>query len=97
MDWAYESRDNGWLLVHGGLATMGQHGRSGARQVIVTAQREREKEEEVIEVLTNDATWRQSCGDSHPTMLNKGGRWCSDREMVPDVRRRDWSWGGCGG
>jgi hypothetical protein len=26
--------------------------------------------------------------------LNRGGQWCSDGEMVPDVRRRDWSRGG---
>jgi hypothetical protein len=24
--------------------------------------------------------------------LNRGGQWCSDGEMVPDARRRDWSW-----
>jgi hypothetical protein len=26
--------------------------------------------------------------------LNRGGKWCSDGEMVPGVRRRDWSWVG---
>jgi hypothetical protein len=26
-------------------------------------------------------------------VLNKGGRWCSVGEMVPSVRRRDWSRG----
>jgi hypothetical protein len=28
---------------------------------------------------------------------NKGGRWCSDGEMVPGVRGGDWSRGGCSG
>jgi hypothetical protein len=61
------------------------------------ARRERERErEEVIEVLTNDATWRWSCGDGHTTPLNKGDQWCSDGEMVPNARR-DWSWVDCGG
>jgi hypothetical protein len=43
MDRVYGSRDHGWLSVHGGLVTMGQHGRSEAREVIVIAQRERER------------------------------------------------------
>jgi hypothetical protein len=37
------------------------------------AQREREREE-VVRVLTNDATWRQSYGDGHMTVLNRGGQ-----------------------
>jgi hypothetical protein len=65
----YGSRDHGWLSVHGGLATMGRSGCSGAWEVIVIARRERE---EFIGVLTNDATWRQSCGDDHMTALNRG-------------------------
>jgi hypothetical protein len=44
MDRVYGSRDHGWLSVHGGLVTMGQHGRSEAQEVIVIAQRERERE-----------------------------------------------------
>jgi hypothetical protein len=52
------------------------------------ARRERER---VIGVLTNGATWRQSCGDDHSMMLNRGSRWCFDGEMVPGVRCRDWS------
>jgi hypothetical protein len=47
--------------------------------------------EEVIGVLTNDSTWRRSCGDDHMTALNRGGKWCSDGEMVSGVRRRNWS------
>jgi hypothetical protein len=43
MDWVYESRDHGWLSVHGGLVTMGQRGRSGAREVVVIARRKRER------------------------------------------------------
>jgi hypothetical protein len=58
----------------------------------VIDQRERE---EVIRVLTNGATWRQSCGNGHTTALNRDGRWCSDGEMVPSTRRRDYSRGGC--
>jgi hypothetical protein len=58
MDRVYESWDHDWLSVHGGLATMGQRGRSRAREVIVIAWRERE---EVIRVITNGVTWRQSC------------------------------------
>jgi hypothetical protein len=27
--------------------------------------------------------------------LNRGGRWYFNGEMVPNTRRRDWSWGGC--
>jgi hypothetical protein len=77
--------------------TMGQHGCSGAQEVIVMAQREREEEEEVIGVLTNGATWRRSYGDGHTTALNRGGRWCSNREMVLGARKRDWIRGGCDG
>jgi hypothetical protein len=29
-------------------------------------------------------------------VLNRGGRWYSDGEMVLAVRRGDWSWGRCG-
>jgi hypothetical protein len=46
---------------------------------------------EVIGVLTNDTTWRRSCGDDHTMSLNRVVWWYSDGEMVPDVRRRDWS------
>jgi hypothetical protein len=96
MDQVYGSRDNGWLSIHGGLATMGQRGRSGAWEVVVIAQRERERGE-VVRVVTNDATWRRSYGDVHTTALNRGDRWFSDGKMVPDARRRDWSQGGCSG
>jgi hypothetical protein len=89
MDQVYGSRDHGCLSIHGGLATMGQRDRSGAQEVVVIAQREREREEEVIRVLTNDVTWRRSCGDGYTTTLNRGGRWCSDGEMIPYARRRD--------
>jgi hypothetical protein len=65
-----------------------------AREVIVIAWRERE---EVIDVFTNDATCRQSCGDDHVTTLNRGGQWYSDVEMISDARKRDWRRGGCGG
>jgi hypothetical protein len=41
----YGSRDHGWLSVHGGLTTMGRPGRSRAWEVIVIAQRDREREE----------------------------------------------------
>jgi hypothetical protein len=47
--------------------TMGQRGRSGAREVVVIAQRE-----EVVGVLTNDAKWRWSCGDGHTTAEIRG-------------------------
>jgi hypothetical protein len=43
MDQIYRSRDHGWLLVHGGLATMERRDRSGAWEVIVIAWRERER------------------------------------------------------
>jgi hypothetical protein len=36
-------------------------------------------------------------GDGRTTTLNRGDRWCSDGDMVLDVRRRDWSWGECNG
>jgi hypothetical protein len=94
MDRVYGSRDHGWLSIHGGLMTMGRCSRSGARVVVVVAQRERE---EVLGVLTNGTTWRRSCGDDHTTALNRGGQWCSDGEMVPCAKRRDWSQGGCDG
>jgi hypothetical protein len=29
--------------------------------------------------------------NDHTTAFNREGRWCSNEEMVPDVRRRDWS------
>jgi hypothetical protein len=43
MDRVYASRDHDWLSVHGGLATMGRRGRSGAREVVVIARRKRER------------------------------------------------------
>jgi hypothetical protein len=92
----YGSQDHDCLSIHGGLTTMERCGRSGAREVIVIAQRERERVE-VIGVLTNDVTWRRSCRDGHTMALNRGGRWCFDREMVPGARRRNWSRGGCAG
>jgi hypothetical protein len=87
--------DHGRLSVHGGFTTMGRRGRSRAQEVIVIARRERERED-VVGVLTNVASWRLSCGDGHTTVLNRGGRWFSDWEMVPGVRRY-WSRGGCSG
>jgi hypothetical protein len=45
---------------------------------------EREREE-VVGVLTNGATWRQRFRDGHTMVLNKGGWWCSDGDMVPAV------------
>jgi hypothetical protein len=64
----------------------------------VIARRERESErEEDVGVFTNGTTWRRSCRDGHMTALNRGGRWCSDGEMVSSTRRIDWSWGGRGG
>jgi hypothetical protein len=86
MDRVYESRDHSWLSIHGGLATMERCDRSEAREVVVIAQRERE---EVVGVLTNDATCRRSYGDGHTMVLNRGGRWCSDGEMVSGVKKRD--------
>jgi hypothetical protein len=44
IDRFYGSRDHGWLSIHGGLVTMGRRDCSGAREVIVIAQRERERE-----------------------------------------------------
>jgi hypothetical protein len=57
----------------------GQRGHFRAREVVVIAQREREREE-VVGVLTNGATWRQSCGNDHTTEVVGGapismGRW----------------------
>jgi hypothetical protein len=72
MDQVYGSRDHDWLSLHGGLVTMERHGRSGAREVIMIAQRERE----VIGVVTNGVTWRQSYRDGHSIALNRGARWC---------------------
>jgi hypothetical protein len=90
MDQDYGSRDHDWLSVHGGLATMEQRGHSGAQEVVVITQRERERErEEAVGVLINGATWSRSYRDSHTTALNRGGRWCFNGEMVPDVRMRD--------
>jgi hypothetical protein len=43
IDRFYGSRDHGWLSIHGGLVTMGRRDCSGAREVIVIAQRERER------------------------------------------------------
>jgi hypothetical protein len=39
--------------------------------------------EEVIGVLSNDATWRR--------------RWPHDGQVASGATMRDWSWGGCGG
>jgi hypothetical protein len=57
----------------------------------------RERERRSSGDFTNDATWRRSYEDSHTTVLNRDSRWCSDGEMVPNVRMRDWSRGGCSG
>jgi hypothetical protein len=81
IDQVYGSRDHDWLSVHGTMRVL--WGSEGHRDSL-----EREREE-VIRVLTNSATWRRSCEDSHTTALNKGGRWFSDGEMVPGMRRRD--------
>jgi hypothetical protein len=43
MDQIYGSRGHGWLSVHGGLMSMGRHCRSRAREVVMIAQRERER------------------------------------------------------
>jgi hypothetical protein len=43
MDQVYGSRGHGWLSVHGGLMSMGRRCRSRAREVVVIAQRERER------------------------------------------------------
>jgi hypothetical protein len=43
MDWVYGSRDHDLVSVHGGLTTMVQRGHSGVQEVIVIAQRERER------------------------------------------------------
>jgi hypothetical protein len=96
-DRVYGLRDHGWLSVHGGLMTMGRHGRSGVQEIIMIARREREREEEVVGVLINCAAWSRSYRDSHMTSLNRGGWWCFDEEMVPNMSRRDWSRDGCSG
>jgi hypothetical protein len=88
MNRVYGSQDHGWLSVHGGLMTMGRRDSSRAQEVVVIAQRERE---EVVGVLTNDITWRWSCGDGYTMTLNKGGRWCFDGDMVSGARR-NWRW-----
>jgi hypothetical protein len=44
IDRVYGSRDHDCLSVHGGLTTMGRRGCSGAREVVVIAQKERERE-----------------------------------------------------
>jgi hypothetical protein len=75
---------------------MGRRGCSETREVVMIARKEREREE-VVGVLTNGVTWRRSYGDGHMMMLNRGGRWCFDGEMIPGVRMRDWSRGWCGG
>jgi hypothetical protein len=43
MDRVYGSRGHDWLLVHGGLTTLGRPGRSGAQEVVAIARREREE------------------------------------------------------
>jgi hypothetical protein len=48
MDRVYESRDHGWLSIHGGLVTIGRHGRSGAQKVVVIARRGRETRSSVF-------------------------------------------------
>jgi hypothetical protein len=37
MDWIYGSRDHDWVLVYGGLVTMGWRSCFGAREVVVIA------------------------------------------------------------
>jgi hypothetical protein len=49
---------------------MGWHGRSGAWEVIVIAQGERERGA-VVTVLTNGTTWRWSCRDGHMMTLTE--------------------------
>jgi hypothetical protein len=40
----YGSQDHEWLSVHGGLVIIGRGDYSGAKKVIMIAQRERERE-----------------------------------------------------
>jgi hypothetical protein len=79
-----------WIHDHGAARPL--QGSGGHRD---SSKRERERED-VVGVLTNVASWSLSCGDGHTTVLNRGGRWFSDWEMVPGVRRY-WSRGGCNG
>jgi hypothetical protein len=82
MDQVYGSPDHDWLSVDGGFAAMGRRGRFGAWEVVVIAQREREV---IVGVLTNSATWRQSCGDGHMMTLNRGGVGAVDNVGAPIV------------
>jgi hypothetical protein len=61
---------------------IGRHGRFEAREAVMITWRERE---EVIGVFINSDTWRRSFEDGHTTVLNRGGRWCSDGDMVLGV------------
>jgi hypothetical protein len=88
MDQVDGSQDHGWLgpwWTHDHGAARPLWGSEGHHD---SSERERE---EVIEVLTNGATWRRSCGDGHTTGLNRGGQWCSNVEVVLGTSRRDWS------
>jgi hypothetical protein len=67
-----------WWTHDNGVARPLQ-GSGGCRD---SSERERE---EVVGVLTNGATWRQRFRDGHTMVLNKGGWWCSDGDMVPAV------------
>jgi hypothetical protein len=81
MDWVYGSRNHDWLFVHGGLATMGRRGRSGSQEFVVIAWKERERRLFRLSPMA-------PLGDDHTTTLNRGGRWCSDGEMVLGAWRR---------
>jgi hypothetical protein len=76
MDRVYRSQDHNWLSVHG------RCNHSRVREVVMIARREKERGGQV---LTNYATWRRSFGDGHMMVLNRGGQWCSNANMVPGV------------
>jgi hypothetical protein len=81
MNRVYGSQDHVWLSVYGGLVTMGLHGRSEAREVIVIAQRERERES-------------RSSGLSSMVPLGDGAaemaRWRHSTEVVGGAPMERW-------
>jgi hypothetical protein len=87
MDQVYGSRDHDWLSLHGGLVTMKRHGRSGAREVIMIAQRERGRRSchQWCHLEAELQRWPLDCAQQRRPMVLQ-----FDGEMVLSVRRRDW-------
>jgi hypothetical protein len=96
MNRVYGSRDHDWLLVHGGLATMGRRGCSRAQEVVVIARRERERggrrgSHQWLHLAAE--LWRWSHDDAQkrrPVVLRWGDGFRREEERLTAEGGRSW-------